>query len=203
MITLELAIALMEPGMPKIVKDEEIYHAVIQVVSERGYASATTKQMAVAANVSEVTIFRKYGSKLELVKQAISSIVNQTDLASAARYTGDINADLIRILQAYQHSAIKHGDFVSALFLEMSRHPELVDLIDEPLNIFLAIGEMIARYQDDGKLKKEHPMHTVAVLFGPVMYTAMMRKPLQDASMPPFDISKHVTYFLEGRGSIH
>ena len=42
--------------MPKIITDEEIYQAVMQVVSERGYAGATTKQMAEAANVSEVTL---------------------------------------------------------------------------------------------------------------------------------------------------
>ena len=48
--------------MPKVIKDEKIYGAVMQVVSERGYASATTKQMAELAEVSEVTLFRKYES---------------------------------------------------------------------------------------------------------------------------------------------
>jgi AcrR family transcriptional regulator len=184
--------------MPKIVEDEQIYRAVMQVVAERGYSGATTKQMADAADVSEVTIFRKYGSKQELVKQAISSIINHTDLASAAQYTGDINADLTRVVQAYQDSAVKHGDFVSALFLEMSRHPELVDTIDEPLNIFLAIGELIACYQDDGQLKKGHPMHTVAVLLGPLMYTAMMRRAIPIAQLPQLDLSIYVKDFLNG-----
>ena len=43
--------------MPKIVENSKIYLAVIQVVSERGYSGATTKQMADAANVSEMTLF--------------------------------------------------------------------------------------------------------------------------------------------------
>ena len=68
--------------MPKIIEDEKVYQAVMQVVSERGYARATTKQMAEAAQVSEVTLFRKYGSKQQLVRQAISSIVQQTNFAS-------------------------------------------------------------------------------------------------------------------------
>ena len=78
--------------MPKILEDEKIFQAVIKVVSERGYIGATTRQMADAANVSEVTLFRKFGSKQHLVKQAISSIISQTDLATAAQYTRDINA---------------------------------------------------------------------------------------------------------------
>ena len=54
--------------MPKIVHDKDIYQAVIQVISECGYAGATTRQMADVANVSEVTLFRKYGTKLQLIK---------------------------------------------------------------------------------------------------------------------------------------
>ncbi len=184
--------------MPKILEDEQIYRAVMQVVAERGYSGATTKQMADAADVSEVTLFRKYGSKQQLVKQAISSIINQTDLASAAQYTGDINADLTRIVQAYQDSAVKHGGFITALFSEMSRHPELVDSIDEPLNIFLDMGKLIARYQEDGQLQKEHPLHILAVLLGPVMYTTMLRKAMPNSPLPPLDLANHVTCFLEG-----
>ena len=185
--------------MPKILEEEQIYHAVMLVVAERGYTGATTKQMADAADVSEVTLFRKYGSKQQLVKQAISSIISQTDLASAAQHTGDINADLTRIVQAYQDSAVKHGDFVTSLFSEMSRHPELVDSIDEPLKIFLAIGELIERYQNEGYLKPEPPLNTVGVLLGPVMYSAMLRKAMPNSQLSPLDLANHVTCFLEGR----
>ena len=184
--------------MPKILKDEQIYYAVIQVVAERGYTGATTKQMARAAKVSEVTLFRKYGSKQQLVKEAISALINTTDLASAAKYTGDIHADLTRLVKAYQDSAVKYGGFITTLFSEMSRHPELVDAVDEPLSIFMAMGEIIARYQEDGELKKEHPLHLLAVLLGPVMYIAMMRKAIRKKPLPPLDISDHVTLFLDG-----
>lgn len=183
--------------MPKILEDEQIYRSVMQIVSERGYTGATTRQMADAADVSEVTLFRKYGSKQQLVRQAIASIVKQTDFASAAQYTGDINADLARVVQAYQAAAVKHGYFFAALFSEIARHPELVDTFDQPLNIFLAIGELIARYQNEGLLQKEHPLHTVAVLLGPMMYTAIIRNSLPNR-LPPLDLENHVRRFLDG-----
>ena len=56
--------------MPKIVKDEVIYHAIIEIISKCGYANATTKHIAEAANISEVTIFRKFGSKQNLGKKS-------------------------------------------------------------------------------------------------------------------------------------
>jgi len=185
--------------MPKIIADEDIYQAVMQVVSERGYTGATTKQIAQAANVSEVTLFRKYGSKVQLVKQAISSIVARTDFASAAHYTGDIKIDLMRVVQAYQATAVKNGLFFTSLFTDMSRYPDLINSFDEPLRIFRSIGQLIARYQAEGKLRKEHPLHAVAALLGPLMYVAMMQSGMPNETLQPVNLTSHITCFLEGR----
>lgn len=185
--------------MPKILEDEQIYRAVMQVVSMRGYSGATTKQMADAANVSEVTLFRKYENKAQLVKQAISFIVEQTDFVSAAQYTGDIYADLLRIVQAYQDSAVKHGLFFAALFSEVSRHPELVDSMGEPLAIFRSIAELITRYQAEGTLQQEHPSLAVAALLGPLIYASMMSNAMPNGFLPPMELKSHVKYFLGGR----
>lgn len=185
--------------MPKIVKDEEVYQAVMQVVSERGYSGATTKQMAEAANVSEVTLFRKYGSKQQMVKQAISYILVRTDFASAAHYTGDMAADLMRVVQAYQNAAVMNGLFIVSLLSEAFRYPELIDSFDEPLSIFRSIGQLIARYQEEGKLQTENPLHALAALLGPLMYTAMMQRGMPNESLQPLNLTNHVTCFLEGR----
>ena len=99
--------------MPKVIADMQIFQAVMEIIAERGYAGATTRQIAEAAGVSEVTLFRKYGSKAELVKRTISALVEQTEFESATQYTGDIRADLLRVLQAYQEAVI----LTRALFL--------------------------------------------------------------------------------------
>ena len=185
--------------MPKILEDEKIYHAVLQVVAEFGYSGATTKQMAGAASISEMTLFRKYGNKAELVKQAIAYIVEETDFASAADYTGDVHADLQRVVQVYQETAEKYGVFIFALFADLTRHPELIDSMVEPFSIFQSIGALIARYQDDGVLIREYPLHAVATLLGPLMYIETIRREKLDRQLPPIDYSQHVTNFLGGR----
>lgn len=159
--------------MPKIVKDEDIYRAVMQVVSKRGYAGATTRQMAEAANVSEVTLFRKHENKLQLVKQAVAELVAQADFEAATRFTGDISADLLRVVQAYQDSAVKHGQIIFMMLSEMPRYPELADLLDIPNEIFTDIGNLFEKYQSQGILRLEHPLHGVAALLGPLMYSAI------------------------------
>lgn len=185
--------------MPKIVKDEEIYRAVVQVISERGYTGATTKQMAEAANVSEVTLFRKYGSKLQLAQQAIAFLVNQADFESATQYTGDVAADLLRVVRAYQESAVQNGLFIFMILSEMQRHVEMAALIDAPLDIFRRVGDLLKRYQVEGQLRSENPMNTVTALLGPLIYIDMLQKAVMDDVIPPVNLESHVTYFLEGR----
>ena len=185
-------------SMPKVVKDEQIFRAVIQVVSERGYAGAATKQMAEAAGVSEVTLFRKYENKANLVKQAISHIVAHSDFANSAQYTGDVHADLLRVVQGYQDTAVKHGLFIFALFADLSRHPELLETMSGPFSIFQSIGKLIARYQSDGVLKEVHPLHAVATLLSPLMYITTIRREKLASRVPPIDLSEHVTHFLNG-----
>ena len=185
--------------MPKIVENRQIYLAVIQAISERGYAGATTKQMADAAGVSEMTLFRKYGNKAELVKQAITFMIEETDFSSAAQYTGNVEADLLRIVKAYQDTAVKNGVFIFALFADIARYPELLNSMKEPFGIFQAIGALIARYQTESVLKTEPPLHAVAKLLAPLVYISTIRSTKLDETLPALELSEHVTSYLEGQ----
>ena len=46
-------------------------------VTKYGYAAATTKKLAKAAGIGEVTLFRKYGNKAQLVKQAMIDLAER------------------------------------------------------------------------------------------------------------------------------
>lgn len=185
--------------MPKVVYDEETFQAVIKVVIARGYHGATTKQMAKAAGVSEVTLFRKYGSKAELVRRAIQFIAERMGFESAVHYSGDLYHDLLAIVQRYQALMAEYGEFLAVLIPEMHRHPELVEALDRPMDIMQTIGRLLARYQAEGVLRPEPPLHAVAALLGPLIYFAMIHGTVYAEQIPPIDLEQHVTRFLQGR----
>jgi len=185
--------------MPKVITDMQIFQAVMEIVAERGYAGATTRQIAEAAGVSEVTLFRKYDSKAELVKRAVNALVEQSGFESATHYTGDVRADLLRVLWAYQETVILHERFFFSLFAEFSRTPELADSFSQPMGLFQSIGKLLSRYQANGMLKPENPLHSVASLLGPLIYFSMISRSSGDASMPPIKLEIHIQHFLEGR----
>ncbi len=185
--------------MPKIVNDETVYRAAMQAVIDRGYAGATTKQIADAAGISEVTLFRKYGNKAELVRQAIVDRAAQIDLESAAAYTGDVTADLLRVVETYQGTAARDGRFFYAVMSEVGRTSDLVEALDAPLAMMSQVGALIFRYQQEGVLHPEPPLHAVAGLLGPLMVTNMIGGSLRDIDLPPIDLPQHVAGFLDGR----
>lgn len=187
--------------MPKVIVDMQIFQAVMEIIAERGYAGATTRQIADSAGVSEVTLFRKYGTKAELVKRAIAALIEQTEFESATHYTGDIRADLRRVLQAYQNAVVLHGRFFFVIALELSRDPEMMDFFWQPFGLFQAIGQLLARYQADGLLKSENPLHGAAALLGPLLYLSMIDGSMADKTIPPLDIEVYIGHFLEGRES--
>jgi hypothetical protein len=136
---------------------------------------------------------------MQLVKQAVASIIAQTDFEAATQYSGDVAADLLKVVQAYQDSAVKHGQFIFIVLSELQRYPELSGLLTTPFDIFTSISQLLARYQSKGVLQLEHPMHALAALLGPLIYASMMQNALLKADIPPLDLENHVTRFLEGR----
>jgi AcrR family transcriptional regulator len=185
--------------MPKVIDDEEIFQAVMRVIVERGYSGATTKQLAEAAGVSEVTLFRKYGSKAQLVNLAIRSIADRMSLETAIQYSGDIARDLLNIVARYQSLTDQYGQFMLVLAPEMHRRLELTEAIARPMEIMQIIGRLLLRYQEAGVLRAEPPLHAVAALLGPLIYFAMMCETVYAEPIPPIDLEQHVTHFLEGR----
>jgi AcrR family transcriptional regulator len=187
--------------MPKVIDNEWVYEAVLRVVLARGYAGATTKQMAEAADISEVTLFRKYENKSELVRQTITWMTSKIDFAKIARYTGDVEADLLRMVQVYQDTAVQYGPFFAVLLSEVPRNPEMANIIAEPLQMFTSMANLFVRYQEEGVLKSEHPLYALAALLGPLMYSSLIRVAASDPPIPALDLSNHVTSYLQGRSS--
>lgn len=189
--------------MPKRISDAQIFEAAMDTITRHGYAGATTRQIAAAAGVSEITLFRKYGTKAELVKRAIAALVDQAAFRSAIRYTGDLQADLKRILQAYRDVVVQHDRFFSVLLGELQHTPELVESFEQPLSLFQAIARLLARYQKAGILKPESPLLGVAALLGPLIYLSLIQQSTPGLAIAPPEVDVYLDHFLHGRATIN
>ncbi|MCB0033369.1 MAG: TetR/AcrR family transcriptional regulator [Anaerolineales bacterium] len=184
--------------MPKLIDDGQIYRDVMQAVTQYGYVAATTKRLAKAAGIGEVTLFRRYGNKAQLVKQAMVAMAEEADFESTVQYTGDLHGDLLRLVTGYQDSAEKSGLFFYTILIEAARHPELLQSLTMLQTRLGSVGRLLAQYQADGALKPMHPIHMLTALVGPLIALNMMQSALKGMPLPPIDLESHVANFVDG-----
>jgi AcrR family transcriptional regulator len=184
--------------MPKVISDEEVYRATVQIFVERGYEGATTKEIAAAAGIHEATLFRKYGSKSSLIERAIQHQFSDVPLARL-EYTGDLEADLLAIVAAYMETNEQYGEVVLALLTQIPRHPDMKNVMAALMGNIDSIVRIIQRYQAQERLKQEFPLTTLTDLIAPLMVTQVFRRALEELAIPPFDPQEHVAFFLNGK----
>jgi AcrR family transcriptional regulator len=185
--------------MAKRVSDSQVYEATIKTLLAQGYAGATTKLIAEQAGVNEVTLFRRYGSKAQLVSAAVAHERLQLE-TEALGYSGDIVADLGQIVQLYCGATPRQSQLMLIIMAEMARYPELKESLQVPYRLIMRFGRLIARYQEEGVLQSGDPILIVGALLGPVIVNTMLRSADPTLNISPIDRVEHIKRFLEGYG---
>jgi AcrR family transcriptional regulator len=180
------------------VTDAAIFDAALGVLAQHGYAGATTRRIAQAAGVNEVTLFRRYGDKRSLIVAAIHADISQL-AAGGLSPTGDLEADLIRVVEYYSELYERREGLIGALILEGARDADMAALISEPLAAMSQIGDLIAGYQRAGQMLEEPTQYAVQALVAPLLMTAIMRRITSSTDASP-SARTVVQRYLAGHG---
>ncbi|MBP1976130.1 AcrR family transcriptional regulator [Cohnella thailandensis] len=80
--------------------------AAIDRMAERGYKGVSTKEIAAAAGVSEMTLFRQFGSKMNLLEKAIERYHYAAEMTQVfeERLTWNLREDLLLIGRMYHET---------------------------------------------------------------------------------------------------
>ena len=184
--------------MPKVIDERKLFSAALDILISHGYGGATTQKIADVAGVNEATLFRKYGSKAGLFEKVIEHQLSDTPL-NKLLYTGDLEADLLAIVEAYIETNETHGDIIPILLIEMPRYPDLHGSFNTPWKNIQTILKTIQRYQEQGLLKVESPLASLSALIGPILVSQMLRHANLTLPVPSLDPQAHVDTFLNGR----
>lgn len=184
--------------MPKVIDENKIFEATIEMFVTRGYERTTTNEIAGIAGVNETTLFRKYHSKAELFEKAIYQKFSNTPL-SKLLYTGELEADLRSIVVAYIETNRLFGEIIPTLMTEIPRHPKLKGAFAVLQDNIQSIAGIIQEYQMKGLLKEEPPFASLNALIGPLMTHQMFRRVDLEFSLPDINIGDYVSSFLNGR----
>lgn len=99
---------------------DKIVQAAIDLIHKKGFNETTMKDIAIAANVSEMTVFRHFSNKkgvFEAVIQKCSFIPSMQDIFNN-RLTWDLETDLLLIGNTYQQVMAKNKTAILVLTRE-------------------------------------------------------------------------------------
>lgn len=186
--------------MPKVIDEVVVYRATLSLFVTHGYEGTRTKEIAAVAKIHEATLFRKYGSKANLIVQAIEATLSDTPLHTVA-YTGDLHADLQAIVRAYLETDTQHGAIIPMLLSQVQQYPELKAALARLGRDIEGMSAIIQRYQQQGLLKTEAPRITLSALLGPLMTRQMFRRAFVGVQPLAIDAEQVVLFFLHGHAA--
>lgn len=104
---------------------EIILTAAIDVYAQHGFRGATTRRIADAAGVNEVTVFRHFGSKDALLAAAVRHAASQHPAYELPDAPGEPLAELTDWAQAQLDHLRSRGSVIRTCMAEMETRPEL------------------------------------------------------------------------------
>ena len=148
--------------------------AAREVFAERGYAGATTKQIAIRAEVGEVLLFRHFGNKEGLFDEAVlvpfDSFVDQwSDRWARHGLSGDSVFELGRAYIELLYGFFDDNrQLVVALLSAQAHHPSAVARLQA---MFVRLAETVREATAEYGLTTRDPVSTVRLTFGMVLST--------------------------------
>lgn len=133
-----------------------ILQAALEEFAQSGYKGASTRLIAERAGVNEVTLFRHFGSKLELLKAAVN------DAAEQIRPSDDLDSYLSmsfrvgfrKLITDYVMQLGNFSDILTLGFVESFSNPQIADDIKGFMwNMRTVLIEYFEALYDQGRMR--------------------------------------------------
>jgi AcrR family transcriptional regulator len=163
---------------------QRLLAAAALVFARDGLNGATTRAIARAAAVNEVTLFRLFRSKERLLSAVVGETFgDRNPLARTAlpAFTGNLRADLVLYARHYERVLVQNFPLVRTFIGEIQRHQgceqQVLQGIFRPLRAGLIqrLDDAMAR----GELRRGGDTTILADLFTGMLFTGVLRRTSQ------------------------
>lgn len=178
---------------------QRIIQAAVKVFAEQGYTKATTRRIAAVADVNEVTIFRHFGNKQNLLAEVIQMHTDLTDLRQVMEsLSGNYREDLHRLGMYFIAEMTKQREIFRVVMCDLQHVPELKEMMMHgPAQMRQMLTEYFERQLENGVLRSELQPEAVAQIFVSIflLHRSMMHRLQKD--VPSVDPETLVDQFID------
>jgi AcrR family transcriptional regulator len=152
----------------------EILEAGREVFSEKGYARATTAEIAQRLGVSEATVFSYFRGKRELCARVIGDWYDESIAAieGGLPRDGTVRQQFAFIVRMHLQLMLESGTGICELVLSegRTRHHDLSEALTEMQRRYTApLMRVLARGQEAGQIRNDLPLRLLrSLVFGPM-----------------------------------
>ncbi len=178
---------------------QRIIDAAVEIGSKVGYARATTKAIAEAAGVNEITLFRHFGNKENLFAAAIEQYGGPA-LATAIelQLSGDYRQDLMIMGNFFFGILLERREMLRLLLCESSHIPEVrTVLARNPRELRKMLTRYLQSQIEKGAIKAAHPGAMAQAFLGMFFAYAISLSVLDEPIEPVISNSELVSQFVD------
>lgn len=181
-----------------------LIEAAAQLFGQQGYAGTTTRSIAEAADVTEVTLFRHFGSKENLLDAVIEQYAGPALNATwQAHLSGDYRQDLLQLAQLLMRSLLERKEALRLMFCETGTFPELRErMARNPRQMRQLLAQYLQQQMKRGLVRDDlHPEAMAQAFLGMCLAYSIslgiLHEPLPDMSTE--ELVRHfVDLFVRG-----
>lgn len=183
---------------------DQLLDAAVRLYAKAGYRGATTRRIAIQAGVNEITLFRNFGSKDALIREAIA----RAGSAIVPQMLPETPKEPFRELRDWAKTHIaelrERRSLIRTCMGEIEEHPGLISAEDSPPALAAkALSRYVRRLREVGLAKAEFDETSAsAMLMGVLFADAMGRDIMPDMyrNDPEQALDQYVRLFLRALG---
>lgn len=141
---------------PKKETREKILSAALELFSKNGYEATSTKSIAERSGVNEVTVFRHFDNKKNLLQACVEEKLDvEEDLMDVdLEPSGDIEKDLTTIGLEMGGNMIERSNLIKVMLMETENHPGVFrNMSHIPFKVLEFLIEYFERAKEKSLLK--------------------------------------------------
>jgi AcrR family transcriptional regulator len=176
-----------------------ILHAAAKVFAQQGYARATTRALAAAADVNEVTLFRHFGSKQKLFAAVTEQFAGPAVTAALeAQLTGDYRQDLILMGSGIMKVLLERQHVLRLMLCEAAHFPEVRQVVAQnPRQLRHLLARYLQEQMELGHVRSLHAEAAAQAFWGMFFAYAVSQGLLSESVSPELDSRELVARFVD------
>lgn len=194
-----------EPQLPSDDTRQRILKAAADLFAQSGYARTTTRAIAEAAGVNEVTLFRHFGSKNNLLSEMISQHSALPNLSAVIenQLSGNYLQDLIIIATVFFQAITERKEALRLMLCEAGELSALREVIVQiPDQLRSILMRYFQRQIEAGIIQEQHPELMAQAFLGMFFSYGIAREMLDSQIAPEVPqeaiIAQFVDIFVNG-----